>query len=326
MLLFIIAIVLLIIFGYFIKSVFTRFSLSERLVAYFLSISAYIILSLEIAGLIEQLNRPLQFLLIQILIAACIFLLLRKKILKPNLIHIQKTVKNYFESVAVFAKKHPFLLLYFGIISAGYAFLFFLSVHFPQNTTDVLYNHLSRIGYWLQQGSLKRYSGFNNIGITYPYNNSLLMLWPIIFIRNDVFVGLVQLFATASTTITIYLLAIELGFPKRNSFFSALVFLTFPIILLQSITAQNDLLAAAYISAAFYFLLKFLRKNSIVYLILSALALGLALGTKQYAVFILPGYMILLMIAVIKNKENQSQINHCLGKFNNSIYIFSRIV
>ena len=180
---FIISILLVAVFGYLIHLFFPGFSLSERLVAYFLSISAYIILSLEIAGLIGQLNQPLTILLIQILIASCIFLLLRKKILKPNLISIQKTVKNYFESVAVFAKKHPFLLLYFGIISAGYAFLFFLSVHFPQNTTDALYNHLSRIGYWLQQGSLKPYLALTISVITYPYNNSLLMFWSIIFIQ-----------------------------------------------------------------------------------------------------------------------------------------------
>ena len=305
MVLFFFSILLLVVFGYLIQIFFSGFSLMEILVAYFLGFSAYIIFFLEIAGLIEQLNHPLTILLIQIFITTCIFLLLRKRVLKPNFRSFLNSVKNHFEIVRIFAKQHPFLLLFFGIISAGYAFLFYLSIHFPQNTTDALYNHLSRIGYWLQQGSLKPYQSFTNIGIIFPYNNSLLMLWSIVFTRQDNLVGLVQLFSTISIALTIYCLAIELGFPKRNSFISALLFLIFPIILLQSITAQNDLLAAAFISASFLFLIKSFHQKPGVFLILSTLAISLALGTKQYSLFVLPGYMLLFVTSLIQSKKDK---------------------
>ena len=198
-------------------------------------------------------------LLMQILIPSCIFLLLRKKISKPNLIHLQKMLKIILR-VFCLRKKTPisFTILwhYFGRLCVSF---FPLSSFSPKHNGCALQSLIpDRL--LASAGVLKPYSGFNNIGIIYPYNNSLLMLWPIIFIRNDDFVGLVQLFATVSIAITIYCLAIELGFPKRNSFISALVILTFPIILLQSITAQNDLLAAAFISAAFISSLIFKKK------------------------------------------------------------------
>src|SRR3990170_133462 len=144
----------------------------------------------------------------------------------------------------------------FGLfVIVAYSFLFFLSIYFPQNTTDALYNHLSRIGYWLQQGSLKPYNGLNNIGVIYPINNSLLMLWSIVFIRTDILVGSVQFISTIVTMLVIYCLGTELGFSRKKSILAALFYLTFPIVLLESITAQNDALAACYISSAFLFLI-----------------------------------------------------------------------
>ncbi len=308
MLLLILALLLLIVFVYCIDSLLVGYSLAERFIAAFLCASAYIIFTFEIASLFSALDKPYAILLIQLLITVITALLLRKKLLLPSTKSIKEDIRGAFESLRAFIKQTPFLSLYFFIIVLAYGFLFFLSIYFPQNTSDALYNHLSRIGYWLQQGSLKPYIGFNNIGATYPYNNSLLMLWPIAFLRSDVLSGSVQFFATITAALIVYRIGVELGFPRKNSLLSALLFLTFPIVLLQSITAQNDALAACFIGAAFLFLLKAYKKEVKGYLILSALAYALAIGTKQYALFALPGYLLLLIVVLLHNKGNKSRI------------------
>ena len=103
----------------------------------------------------------------------------------------------------------------------------------------------------------------------------------------------------------------------KNNFYYLNIFRW--VILFQSITAQNDLLAAAYISAAFLFLIIFFRKKQNVYIILSTLSFSLALGTKQYALFALPGYLLLFVICVIQSKGYQRRT---ITTWMSSIFIF----
>ena len=79
------------------------------------------------------------------------------------------------------------------------------------------------------------------------------------------------------------------------------------------------MLAAAYISAAFLFLIIFFRKKQNVYIILSTLSFSLALGTKQYALFALPGYLLLFVICVIQSKGYQRRT---ITTWMSSIFIF----
>ena len=298
------ALVLLLFFIYFLSFLFVVDCFVEKIIIFFICTSAYIVLSLEIAGLFSIIDKPFLILIIQVAFTTIAYLLSRKK-------HIPLTelfpagISKY---VIPFVKQNPFLVFFMLFIIVAYSFLFFLSIYFPQNTTDALYNHLSRIGYWLQQGSLKPYSGFNNIGVIYPINNSLLMLWSIAFIRLDILVGSVQFISTAITMLVIFSFGKQLGFSSKKSLFAALIYLTFPIVLLESITAQNDALAACFISSAFLFLIEPNEKNPKINLVLSALAFSLALGTKQYALFIMPGYLLLFVVRLLQYKGDRYKI------------------
>lgn len=74
------------------------------------------------------------------------------------------------------------------------------------------------------------------------------------------------------------------GFPASSAVFPALLAPTLSEIALQAQTTQNDLLAAAFVAAAAYFLLARDRAD----LWLAGVALGLALGTKYTVLFALP--------------------------------------
>ncbi len=300
MLLLIVSFLLLCLFLYIVQFWLTDLSGTERFIAYYLIGCAHIILILEIAGLLTVIDSPYLVLAIQLGMTAGAFLLSRKKLAFPQKISIRGSIL----AMARLVKQNPFLSAYISLLGVAYIFLFVLSTIFPQNTGDALYNHLSRIGYWLQQGSLAPYNGFNKIGVTYPYNNSLLMLWTVLFTRRDALVGSVQFTAALSSAAIIYYLGTELGFARKNSLIVALLFLTFPIVLLQATTAQNDLLTASFLGAAFAFALKSFKIDRPVYLILSGLAFGLAIGAKQYAFFILPGYLVLILIRLIKSRRD----------------------
>ncbi len=308
MLFLIFAIGLMLLFIYLLGFLFVEYSFIEKIIISFICASSYIVLSLEIAGLLSMIDKPLSILIIQAAITALAFLLFRKKRIPLKELYPTGSLKSAISTVI----HNPFLSMFGLFVIVAYSFLFFLSIYFPQNTTDALYNHLSRIGYWLQQGSLKPYNGLNNIGVIYPINNSLLMLWSIVFIRTDILVGSVQFISTIVTMLVIYCLGTELGFSHKKSILAALFYLTFPIVLLESITAQNDALAACYISSAFLFLIKPYGKGPKLNLALSALAFSLAIGTKQYALFIMPGYLLLFIVRLFKYEGDKYRT---LGKW-----------
>lgn len=202
----------------------------------------------------------------------------------------------------------PFFIPVVVIIFCVYVLLIYLQFRFPQNTSDSLYNHLSRIGHWLQQGSLGTYAGYNDVGTSYPYNNSLLMLWSVSLLRSDRIVGLVQFSALLMTGLTLYGFATELGCSKNASWKVSLFIFTFPIIVFESISAQNDILVASFLFISFYFAIKVLRKFEYTLLILSILSFSLSVGTKQSFLFALPGYFLIFLTIFLNNKKQLKRL------------------
>lgn len=303
MLFFIISIVLLALFIYEIFIYFSSLNNLERVLALFLATSAYLVFIFELAGLLNSTNTPFIILSIQFFIYCLVFII--NHVLGHQYMRFKiDEFRDLYKTTKTNIKNNLGIFFYASFIFIVYLFLLYIEIRFPQNTTDSLYNHLSRIGYWLQQGSLKTYFGFSNYGTTYPYNNSLLMLWSVVFLRSDKLVGLVQYIATFILALSIYLTGNELGFSKKGNAFAALLTLTFPIIIFESITAQNDILVASFLMVAFYFLLRNLHTGNKYFLIFSILAYALAIGTKQNALFALPGYVSLYLFSIIKNKNH----------------------
>lgn len=303
MILFLISIAFCLILVYLLLFLLEKFNNVEKIVSIFLIICAYIILTLEISSLIKGLNKPLTILIIQLTIILIIIILLR--LMGVGFSRNLDVIKPILNPTALlnFLKNNKLITLFGMVILLAYGLGLFVSIKFPPNTSDVLYNHLSRVGYWLQQGSLEPYKGFIAIGSTYPFNNSLLIYWSVVFLKSDNLVGFIQLFSAIMISITIYEISYRLGFSKTSSILAGLTFLTFPIVILQASTAQNDLLAAAFVCIAFMFALNSFVHQSTSRILFSSLALALALGTKQYTFFILPGYVGLLMFLFVKHKK-----------------------
>lgn len=257
-----------------------------------------VILVLEVASLFKVLNRFGYVLLIQFIISAGLVLINRSLKIGFPCNPFPGFWQELREGLS-YLKGHKFVATFGILIALNMVFLAVCILVFPQNITDSLYNHLSRIGYWLQQGSLDHYEGFNNVGMMYPYNNSLLMTAPIIFLKTDRFAGFVQFIASLICCLSVYGISRALGNKRENSLFAALFLLTYCVIIYESITAQNDLLVAAFISLSIYFLISSIQGNSIPLLLISFLAYSLAVGTNQYSLLVLPGYALLFFYGLL---------------------------
>lgn len=277
-------------------------SIDLKLLFLYLIVCSDVILVLEIASLLAGFNNVTVILLIQAVLSG--IALVVNKIFHLGFVRFRKVaISSFFLNVGKAIKNNRLLSLFGVVVSLNYAFLLYCSIHFPQNITDSLYNHLSRIGHWLQQGSLAHYRGFNIVGMIYPYNNGLLVSLPIIMLKTNIFAGIPQFCAAIICAVSVYSIAKNIGFSKKAGVFSGLLALTYPVILYQSITAQNDLLAASFIAASIAFLVAYLRTSRFLTMVLSLLALAIALGTKQYALLIFPGYGILALYGLIRFKK-----------------------
>ena len=299
MFLYFVSVLFLILFLLLTMNIFKDFQITEKIFGVFLISCGYLVFILELAGLFNGLNKPILILFLQALILLTTGLLNLKFGFGLPTISVHK-FQTKIHKIPDLIRRNIGVTLFFCLILTVYIFLAYLQVRFPQNTTDSLLNHLSRVGHWLQQGSLKPFNSFNNIGNSYPIINSLLMFWSIVFLRSDKLVGYVQFTAAIMVAISIYAIGKELGFPKKSSFLAGLFFLTFPIVLFESITAQNDLTASSFLIIAFYFLIRCIHKPDIKYLVLSILSISLSVGTKQYAFFAIPGYIALFVFLLRK--------------------------
>ncbi|MCX6055161.1 MAG: glycosyltransferase family 39 protein [Chloroflexi bacterium] len=275
----------------------------QKVVTWFLILSADIILVLELSSLNDLLNKPTFLLLIQGIITGVSYIVnYYFQIGYTSWANLQ--IKQKIQNLSFLINKNRWLTVFALIVGLNYALLAVCILVFPQNITDSLYNHLARIGYWIQQGSLKPYEGFAIVGTVYPYNNSILMTLSVVFLKSDSLVGFTQYFSALICALCIYSLSLQIGFKRKSALIAALIFLTFPLVLYESITAQNDLVVTAFAASAVTLLVQYVFSNDRRYLILSALGLALAIGTKQYIVFLLPGYAALLIYGLYKDKLN----------------------
>lgn len=223
---------------------------------------------------------------------------------RPDLFKHFRNILSSLKSGWPGLKTCPDLLLMATIVGVVYLVGAILSIQYPQNNFDSMTYHLSRVGYWMQHGSLAPWVTPNPRQTTFPINAELGILWTTIFLRSDRLSGMIQWTAWLVSSFAIYGLARLLGASRKQSIFAALLWSTFPEIALQSVTTMNDLTASAFFISSIYLLYLGYRENHIPYLALSGLGLALAIGTKSTTLLILPGLVLVLLLIYGLNRKS----------------------
>lgn len=186
-------------------------------------------------------------------------------------------------------KQWPELWLLSAGVTLGFLFNGLLIWLVPPNNNDSLATHMTRIGFWLQRGSFFPWPTDRVWQITYPVDMQLQIFWNVLFLGNDRIVESVQWLGAVVAVVAVYGLARLLEASRPQALFAGLIWATFPEILLEATTTQNDLVAGTLFAAMLYlFFLGMIKKHTGM-LVLSGLALALCLGTKQTLFFLVPG-------------------------------------
>ena len=124
------------------------------------------------------------------------------------------------------------------------------------NNPDSLCYHASRIYHWVQQGSVAHYASHVERSVTFPPLAEYLILHLYLLSGHDWWYQLIQWTAFAGSLAAVSLLTEWLNPSPRAFRFSLLFAATIPMVLLQSMTTQNDLLAACWALIAVLLLLE----------------------------------------------------------------------
>jgi len=270
-------------------------SFSRVVVFFFLVTVALNILVSEILSLLTALGQPWFFILTQSIVCLAAGFLLwdrRKWFFKQALPDVK------LEGIR--PRGLDWMLL--TLISAVFVLSLYIGSLVPINNSDSLHTHLPRIYYWIQHGSLKAWDAVTITQINKPVNLSLQGLWLFLLGGSEKLFFLATWYALLAAIVLIYNIARQLGATYRGALFAALMSLSFPVILLQTFSYQADVFVSTLGLASVALLLEYLREKRTVALFLSLVAMALALGSKNTAFFILPFYILVVVIHFIRDR------------------------
>ena len=179
------------------------------------------------------------------------------------------------------------------VVAVELVYVFALAVVTPPNDTDGLTYHLMRGLLWIQQQSVSPVGGIRDTRIDeFQPDAEILQALTMLLSGSARYAQLVSFAALLVATLAIFGLASRIGFDRRRAAFGALLFPTLPIVALQAPTSLTDIVVAALVVTAAFFVLG----RSPGELGLACVAVALLVGTKVTGLLSLP---LLLAIALL---------------------------
>jgi hypothetical protein len=200
------------------------------------------------------------------------------------------------------ALSDPAVLVLLVAVAASVLYELVLVLGAPPNNWDSLVYHLTRAADWAQHGGVYWIPNAptDRINEFQPLAEQQVLLLFVTSGRAALF-ALPQWLASLAAVVGVFGVSARLGFAPRTAAFAALLFGTFPLVVLESSTSQNDLVAAALPIAAAALVLGGSRAE----LALAGLALGLALGVKLTTAYAVP---IPVALALLRSRRDALRV------------------
>jgi hypothetical protein len=191
------------------------------------------------------------------------------------------------------ARAHPVVAVLALIVGCAVVFEGVLVFATPPNNWDSLSYHLSRAAGWYQRHGIEYFRSHTERENAFQPNGEMEILYTFVFAGRDTAAAATQFLAELAVLLGVYGCARRIGFGRPASLFGSLLTATLTEIALQSVTTQNDLLAASFVVTAAYLALGTTRLE----LALAGLAVGLALGTKATTA---PGLALVALLTLLR--------------------------
>lgn len=305
--------------SFFLTRLFKIDNLIEKILAIFILNCSQIIIIIEILSLFKKVALiNLSIIHSIFLIISVILFIKRRKYTSQNHsnISINHIFLNFYNNLEI--PKIIKIVMIACLIIIIFT-TFFIGMVIPPNNYDSMVYHLARAAFWNQHQTINHFFTTVEYQNESPPNAEIMLLWIMIFTNSDMIVFLVQWFSFIIILFALYKSLRLIGYNQTISFISVFIFSTFDIVIMQANTTQNDLVVVCFIIVSFYFLLRILKsiKIKFIYFVLFGFSVGLAIGTKGYSYFFIPGFIIFIIIYLLFFEKNKKL------KYFKLLYIFS---
>lgn len=174
--------------------------------------------------------------------------------------------------------------------------------YLPPYVWDVTGYHLPNMAEWIQRG---RITTFDTpvLRSYWPANFEIFETWFAIFLHHDLVVELAGVLFYLLASGSVFAICRTIGLNRRLSAFGALLYAYTPSVAIHATSCNNDLpIAAVYLFIVALLLDWIKNKPEKTFrtwpgILLLVMVFSLALGTKAYIVFIMPGLLWLAVVA-----------------------------
>ncbi len=185
----------------------------------------------------------------------------------------------------------------------------------PHNL-DVLSYHLARVAYYIQHGNLNTFNANYWAQEQLPKNSSILLLYTyLISGRNENMTQAVQYISYWVSILSIYGICRNLKIGKAGCLFSALSFAIMIEMLMEAITAQNDMILAAYTGCIVYFLISIRNDYRYRHYIYIGICTGIAIGVKSSFFLTIPSLTLIAITTIVNYREKMVSIKRLILLF-----------
>jgi 4-amino-4-deoxy-L-arabinose transferase-like glycosyltransferase len=202
-----------------------------------------------------------------------------------------------------------------GVVTVIFLLLLYQGLIYPPNNWDSMSYHMTRIVYWLGNGSVNHFPTYMLRNLYQPPLGEYYIMHICLTNGNDYLANSVQLIFLALCGAALWEIIRQINVTPAYRWVAIIIAVTIPSAELQASTTKNDIICAFFMLATFLYAIKTYNYNIPKNFILLGLSIGLAMFTKGTAyVFLAPllaVFAIAVSIKVFKTKA-YSAFTWCL--------------
>ena len=267
----------------------------RSLISAALIVFLFIAISTEVLGLFNLVNRMAitgSWVAFNVALAAIWF-----KLKSIHNVTFPSIIRRWLDDTRHFFQElGPRTVIMLAIISSITGIVAMVAI---PNNQDSLSYHLSRLGYWIQQGNVAHYASHIERSISFSPFSEYVHLHTFLLTGSERYFQLLQ-WGCLAGILALVSMIIRLFSKSRAALRIGLCFAaTLPIVVLESMTTQNDLVVALFILATAFFAFDYTQNSRLASLYLIPLCCACGMMTKgTFLFYVLPfgGYLFISLL------------------------------
>jgi 4-amino-4-deoxy-L-arabinose transferase-like glycosyltransferase len=181
------------------------------------------------------------------------------------------------------------------------------------NNQDSLSYHLSRLGYWIQQGNVAHYASHIERSISFSPFSEYVHLHTFLLAGSERYFQLLQ-WSCLAGVLALVSMIIRLFSNSPAALRIGLCFAaTLPIVVLESMTTQNDLVVSFFILATAFFVFDYIQNKHLASLYLIPLCCAVGMMTKGTFLFYALPFGTYLFVSMLRKQVSRKHMIRVLA-------------